>query len=106
MILQKEDLLSIKDASEWANSKERLYLMNFKFICGEYEQGFNKVFYARNINNLEKKVRDYLSSYYGAATLIDIDNDIYYYWNSEVAVKFVGYSEIKNFEDLVSRLLS
>ncbi|MBI4687240.1 MAG: hypothetical protein HY756_05605 [Nitrospirae bacterium] len=85
--------------------KEKLYLVNFEFICGEYEQKFDRLFYARNANNLEKRVHIYLSNYYGTA-LAEIDDDVYYYWDSEVAVKFNGYSEIKNLEDIISRMLS
>lgn len=98
------DLLNIKEASEWANKEQKLYLVNFEFICGEYEQRFHRLFYARNANYLEKKVRIYLSNYYGTA-LAEINDDIYYYWDSEVAVKLDGYSEIKKLEDIILRML-
>ncbi|MFQ5963736.1 MAG: hypothetical protein ACE5KZ_05575 [Candidatus Scalinduaceae bacterium] len=84
---------------------ERLYLATFEFVSGEYVQMFEKAFYAKNEEDLENKIHEYLINYYGEGNTSEIDGDVYYYWNGEVAVKEHGWREITNFEQLVNKLL-
>lgn len=103
--MSEQELLTIKQESEWADSKERLYFVRFEFICGEYEQAFGKAFYAKDGDDLEAKVDEYLENYYGKNSASEVDSDAYYYWGGEVGVRCVGWSEIKNFNELISELL-
>lgn len=48
---------------------------------------------------------EYLINYYGDGNTSEIDGDVYYYWNGEIAVKNQGWQEITEFEQLVNRLL-
>jgi len=88
-----------------ANNIKKLYFVNFEFICGEYEQIFGKVFYAKNEKDLRKKIHNYLVNYYGDKHSTEITNDAYYYWGGEVGSKCVGWHEVKNFKGLISELL-
>lgn len=83
----------------------RLYLITFEFISGEHTQTFYKTFYAEDENNLEKEIHNYLVDYYGAGNTSGIENDVYYYWHSEVAVKPIGWEEIINLEQIVDKLM-
>lgn len=87
------------------SNAEKLYLATFEFISGEYGQIFEKTFYARDAEDLENKIHEYLTNYYGAGNTSEIDGDVYYYWNDEVAVRNQGWQEITDFEQLVNRLL-
>lgn len=87
-----------------SDCKEKSYFVNFEFICGEYERIFGKVFYAKNQEDLEKKIQDYLVNYYGSGAVAEVNGDNYYYWGGEVGVKYVGWSEIKSLEELISEL--
>lgn len=87
------------------SNAEKLYLATFEFVSGEYEQMFEKAFYAKDEEDLENKIRECLINYYGEGNISEIDEDAYYYWNGEVAFKQHGWQEIKNFEQLVSKLL-
>ncbi|MBI4823231.1 MAG: hypothetical protein HY805_03250 [Nitrospirae bacterium] len=87
------------------DNKGKIYFVNFEFVCGEYEQIFGKVFYAKDKEDLESKMHDYLINYYGSGNLAEVNSDVYYYWNGEVGVKCVRWSEIKSFKELVSELL-
>lgn len=60
------------------------------------------------------KIHEYLSNYYGRGNTSEIDGDVYYYWpctravqgwNSEVDVKYQGWQEITDFNQLVNKLL-
>ena len=88
-----------------ASNDERLYLATFEFVSGEYEHPFEKAFYAKNEEDLENKIHEYLIDYYGEGNTSEIDEDIYYYWNGEVAVKNQGWQEITDFEQLVNKLI-
>ena len=66
---------------------EKLYLATFEFVSGEYEQYFEKAFYAKDEEYIENKIHEYLTNYYGTGNTSEIDGDVYYYWNGEVAVK-------------------
>lgn len=75
--------------------KKDYILQHFEFVSGEYEQFFEKAFYAKDDENLENKIpvcrkarHEYLNNYYG-----------------EVAVKNQGWREITSFDQLVSKLL-
>lgn len=83
----------------------RLYLATFEFVSGEYGQIFEKAFYAEDEEDLENKIHEYLIDYYGEGNTSEIDEDIYYYWNGEVAVKNQGWQEITDFEQLVNKLI-
>lgn len=88
-----------------ADSKERLYFVRFEFICGEHEQTFGKAFYAEDEYELEAKIDEYLKNYYGKNSASEVEEDIYYYWDGEVGVKYVGWREINNLQELISELL-
>jgi hypothetical protein len=94
----------LKTSVTTANA-DKLYLATFEFISGEYEQSFEKAFYAKNEEDLEYIIHEFLVNYYGTNNISEIDRNIYYYWNGEVAVKQRGWVEITDFEQLVNRLL-
>jgi hypothetical protein len=94
----------LKTSVTTANA-EKLYLATFEFISGEYEQSFEKAFYAKNEEDLEYIIHEFLVNYYGTNNISEIDRNIYYYWNGEVAVKQRGWVEITDFKQLVNRLL-
>ena len=41
------------------SNNEKLYLATFEFACGEYEQTFEKAFYANDEGDLEKNKQKY-----------------------------------------------
>ena len=73
---------------------KKLYLAAFEFISGEYEQSFHRLLYAKNVKDLDKQVHRYLKDYYGNRNTSEIDDDVYYYWHGEIAVKYHGWEEI------------
>lgn len=85
--------------------KKRTYFVDFEFICGEYEQDFGKIFSAKNEKILENKIHDFLKNYYGKKCLTEITDDVYYFHNGEVGVKCIGWQEVKNFKELVLKLI-
>ncbi len=87
------------------SNAEKLYLATFEFVCGEYEHMFEKAFYAEDEEDLENKIYKYLINYYGEGNTSEIDGDVYYYWNGEVAVRNQGWWEITSFDQIVNRLL-
>ena len=87
------------------SNDERLYLATFMFVCGEYEQIFEKAFYAEDEEDLENKIHEYLLNYYGEDNTSEIDGNVYYYWNGEVAVKEQGRQQITDIKQLVHKLL-
>ncbi|MBE0425367.1 MAG: hypothetical protein IBX72_01810 [Nitrospirae bacterium] len=93
------------DKNILTSNGEKLYLATFEFVCGEYEQMFQKAFYAKNPKDLEKQIHLYLKNYYGAGNTSEIDGTRYYYWNGEVGVKLDGWEEITDFEQLLNKLL-
>lgn len=92
-----KNLLTLKD--------QKLYLTTFEFISGEFGQIFRKTFYAKDEEDLEEEIHKYLMDYYGIGNTSEIDRNIYYYWNGEVAVKKHGWEEIASFEQLVNKLI-
>lgn len=66
----------------------KLYLVTFEFISGEYEQSFHRLLYAKNAEDLDTQVRNYLKNYYGKGNTSKLDDDVYYYWYGEIAVKY------------------
>ncbi len=80
---------------------KKLYLATFEFISGEYEQPFQKFFYAKDENHLAKKIHQHLVDYYGKGNTFEIDDNVYYYWFGEVAVRKRGWKEIKDFRQLL-----
>ena len=83
----------------------RLYLATFEFVSGEYGQIFEKAFYAEDEEDLENKIHEHLINYYGEGNTSEVNGNVYYYWNGEVAVKEHGWHEITEFEQLVNKLL-
>lgn len=84
---------------------KRLYLATFEFVSGVYGQIFEKTFYAKNKKSLEIKIHKYLNEYYGTGNTSKIDENVYYYFDGEVAVKKHGWEEITGFEQLVNKLI-
>ena len=87
------------------SNQERLYLVTFEFVSGEYAQTFEKAFYAKTEENLEHKTHEYLINYYGEGNISEIDGNVYYYWNGEVAVKEQRWQQITDINQLVNNLL-
>ncbi len=85
-------------------NNKKLYLATFEFVSGEYEQIFHKTFYAEDESVLEKEIHNYLVDYYGAGNTSEIQDDVYYYCDSEVAVKANGWEEIIDLRQLVDKL--
>lgn len=81
---------------------KRLYLATFEFISGEYEQPFQKFFYAKDEKQLAKKIHEYFIDYYGEGNTLEVDDDVYYYWYGEIAVRKRGWEEIKSFKQLLN----
>ena len=84
---------------------KKLYLATFEFVSGEYEQIFRKVFYAKGAEDLENKIHEYLIDYYGQGNTSEVDENEYYYWHGEIAVRQSGWEEITDFKQLVNKLL-
>ncbi len=84
---------------------KKLYLATFEFVRGEYGQIFDKAFYANGEGNLKKKIHKYLNEYYDTGNTSKIDENVYYYFDGEVAVKQHGWVEITEFEQLVNKLI-
>ena len=88
-----------------ASNGKKLYLATFEFISGEYEQSFRKLFYAKNEIDIEKIIQEFLIDYYGEGNTSELDDDIYYYWHGEIAVKYCGWEEITDAKQIVDSLL-
>jgi hypothetical protein len=84
---------------------KKLYLATFEFVSGEYEQSFQRLIYAKNARDADKKIKNYLRDYYGKGNTSEIDGNVYYYWYGEIAVKYCGRQEITDFQQIVNRLL-
>ena len=95
----------MRPSNDLALKNKKLYLATFEFISGEYEQPFKKLFYAKNERNLEKIIQEFLIDYYGAGNTSEINDDVYYYWYGEIAVKYCGWEEISDLRKIVDRLL-
>jgi hypothetical protein len=93
------------DKNVTASNGRKLYLATFEFVCGEYGQIFEKAFYAKDEERLEKEIHKYLNGYYGKGNTSEIDRNVYYYFNGEVAVKQHGWVEITYLEQVVNKLL-
>ncbi len=81
----------------------KTYLATFEFISGEYGQMFMQVFAARNEREVERKIQHYLKNYYPDDEA-EHDDDTWFYFGGEVAVKDHGFQEIKNPMDVIERL--
>lgn len=84
---------------------KKLYLATFEFISGEYEQSFHRLLYAKNAEDLDTQVRNYLKNYYETGNTSELDDDVYYYWHGEIAVKYCYCEEITDSKQIVDRLL-
>jgi hypothetical protein len=93
------------DKKAMTSNGKKLYLATFEFISGEYGQVFEKAFYVKDEERLEKEIHNYLINYYGKGNTSEIDSNVYYYIYGEVAVKNHGWQEITDFEQLVNKLL-
>ena len=87
-------------------NNQKLYLAHFELVSGQYGQPFVNLFYANNEKDLKKKVHKYLRSYYGRGNNTEVEKNVYYYLDREVAVKRNGWEEITNYEQLVNHLLT
>jgi hypothetical protein len=83
----------------------RLYVAIFDFLCGEYEHRFEKAFYAKDEIDLELKVARYFKVYFGEGELSKVGDNLFYFMEEGVAVEYLGYEMIKDFEHLVNKLL-
>jgi len=86
-------------------SGKKLYLATFELISGQYGQMFYQAFYARNKKSLENQIHKYLKNYYDKGNNTSIEGNFYCCFNGEVAVKKHGWEEIKNFKQLIDKLL-
>jgi hypothetical protein len=93
------------DKTVITSNGNKLYLARFEFVSGEYEQSFQRLIYAKSARDVDRKIKKDLRNYYGEGNTSQIDGDVYYYWNGEVAVKNHGWEEITSFEQLVNKLL-
>ena len=84
---------------------KKLYLATFEFISGECEQSFHRLLHAKNAKDLDKQIHKYLKDYYGVGNTSEINDDVYYYWYGEIAVKYCGWEEIKDSKQIIDRLL-
>lgn len=84
---------------------KKLYLVTFEFVSGEYEQSFHRLVYVKNGKDVDNQVHETLSNYYGTDNTSEIDGDDYYYFNSEIAVRYCGWQEITDYKQIVDRLL-
>lgn len=82
-----------------------LYLCCFEFTSGEYGQVFNLLFYARNIESLERKVGKYLRGYY-PDTRAETDGRKYLYCGGGVMVEFNSWTEITTTQQLINEFLT
>jgi hypothetical protein len=87
------------------HNSEKLYLATFEFLCGEYEHRFEKAFYAKDEIDLELKIAQYLKVYFGEGELSKVGENLFYLLEEGVAVEYLGYEMITNFEHLVSKML-
>ncbi|MBM4135826.1 MAG: hypothetical protein FJ241_03240, partial [Nitrospira sp.] len=83
---------------------EKLYLATFEFVSGEYEQSFQRFIYTKNAKDVDRKINNYLKDYYGKGNTSEIDGDDYYYFYGEIAVRYCGWQEITDFQQLVNKL--
>jgi len=91
------------DRNVISHNGKKLYLATFEFVSGEYEQSFQRLIYAKNARDVDKKIKNCLKDYYGNTS--EIDGDVYYYWHGEIAVKYCGWQEITDFQQVINRLL-
>lgn len=66
---------------------------------------FRKFFYAKDEKHLAKKIHEHFVDYYGEGNTSEIGSDVYFYHYGEVAVRKLGWEEIKDFEQLVNKHL-
>jgi len=93
------------DKNILTSNGKKLYLATFEFISGEYSQPFIKLFYARDEKDLQEQIHEYRIDYYGLRNTSEVNANVYYYWNEEIAVKQKGWQEITSFRRLVNNLL-
>jgi hypothetical protein len=93
------------DKSLLTSNGKKLYLVTFELISGQYGQMFYQAFYAKNKKSLENQIHKYLKNYYDKGNNTSIEESFYYYFNGEVAVKKHGWEEIKNFKQLINKLI-
>jgi hypothetical protein len=74
-------------------------------VSSEFGQSFAKAFYAKDEKGLEREIHKYLFEYYGKGNTSKVENDVYFYFNGEIAVKNYGWERIASFKQLVGKLL-
>jgi hypothetical protein len=92
------------DKNILTSNGDKLYLATFEFVSGEYEQIFSNVFYAKDAEDLENKIHNYLIDFYSQGNTSEVDGNDYYYWYGEIAVRYCGWEEITNCKQLVNKL--
>lgn len=65
-------------------------------------QPFHKVFEARTKRTLERRIHNYLRTYYPGKSARE--GNVYFYFGGEVAVEYEGWEEIKSVDQLLKRL--
>jgi hypothetical protein len=93
------------DKNILSSNGKKLYLASFELVNGEYEHNFYRLIYAKNGKEADKQIHETLSNYYGSGNTSEIEGDVYYYWDGEIAVKYCGWQEITDFKQIIDRLL-
>jgi len=94
------------DKQAITSNGEKLYLATFEFVSGEFEQSFQRLIYAKNARDVDRKIKNILRDYYGKDNTSQIDGDVYYYFfYGEIAVKYCGRQKITDYKQIVDRLL-
>jgi hypothetical protein len=93
------------DKNILTSNGNKLYLATFEFVSGEYEQIFSKVFNAKDAEDLENKIHNYLIDFYGQGNTSEVDGNEYYYWYGVISVRYCGWEEITDCKQLVNKLL-
>lgn len=78
------------------------YLVTLTFASGEYEQTFHKIFKAKTTRSLDKKIHEYLITYYSEAK--KERENLYFYHGGEIAIELEGYEEITDTQQVIDRL--
>lgn len=97
--------MTMNNKNVMTSNGKNLYLATFKFVSGEYEQLFEKAFYAKDKKRLEQEIHKFLFGYYGKCNTSQVENDVYFYFNGEIAVKDLGWQRVTSFKQLVNKLL-
>jgi hypothetical protein len=73
-------------------SKERIFLVKYTHVCGQYEFSGHTILTLKPKQNIRKEIHDYFMDFYG--TKANKDGGTYYYNGGEVGVKRIHYQKI------------